>query len=130
VRGEDWFDRLESSPAWRLIGYGAIAGFSTRQPYAALVRNRHPRSKYLAHALICDPARGRVYELFRRTSDQAWLERTYAPVNEGLVDDAGKFGPEALVQSSASRTPFKPAAESGLVGALLNEVLTGRQRAR
>jgi hypothetical protein len=127
VDGEDWFDRLEASPAWRLIGYGAIVGFAEGQPYAAVVRNSQPRSKVRAHALICEPGKGRLHELFRRASDGAWLARVYAPVNAGVVDDIRKFGLEALLQASATRTPFAEVRDAeGIVDALLTRFASDR----
>jgi hypothetical protein len=124
VEGKEWIETLESSPAWRLIGYGAIVGFAERQPYAALVRNATARSKYLAHLLVCDPQKQCLHELFLRAADQRWLGRLYAPVDEGTIDDAGKFGPEALLQASASRTPFSEFAGEGIVRTLLGSIET------
>jgi hypothetical protein len=123
VEGEEWIEALESSPAWRLIGYGAVAGFRDRRPYAVLVRNSRPRSKYLAHLLICDPKALRVYELFHRATDRHWLGRTYSPVGEGTVDDAGTFGAEGLIQAGASRSAFEVISGSeGIVGDLLRQI--------
>jgi hypothetical protein len=123
VQGEDWFDELESSPAWRLIGYGAVAGFAQRQPYGVLVRNLHPRSKYLAHLVICDSRKGRLYELFRRSADRQWLVRSYSPVDAGIVDDARTYGSEGLLQAGADRSPLNEVvAGEGVVGALLTAI--------
>jgi hypothetical protein len=128
VEGDDWVEALESSPAWRLIGYGAIAGFRDRQPYAVLIRNSLARSNYLAHLLICEPKSHRVHELFQRAADRRWLARTYSPVEEGDVDDAGKFGAEGLLQAGASRSAFKEITsyDDGAVGRLLAEFVGER----
>jgi hypothetical protein len=127
VEGEEWIDALESSPAWRLIGYGAIVGFRDRHPYAVLVRNTMPRSKYLAHLLVCDPRARRLHELFQRSADRCWIGRLYSPVDEGMVDDVGKFGPEALLQASASRTPFAEVGDGeGIIKALLLRIESRR----
>src|SRR5215211_3188327 len=88
VEGEGWIEALEGSPAWRLIGYGAIVGFAERQPYAVLVRNTMSRSKHRAHLLGCDPQTRRLHELFQRSTDQHWLGRTFAPVDAAMVDEA------------------------------------------
>ena len=120
VEGQEWIESLENSPAWKLIGYGAVAGFRDRQPYAVLVRNSLPRSNHLAHLLICDPATHRLHELFLRAADRRWLSRQYRPVNEGDVDDAGKFGAEGLLQAGADRTSFEEVTGfDGVVGQLL-----------
>ena len=128
VEGQEWIESLENSPAWKLIGYGAVAGFRDRQPYAVLVRNSLPRSNHLAHLLVCDPATHRVHDLFLRAADQRWLARTYRAVDEGNVDDAGKFGAEGLLQAGADRTSFEEVTGyDGLVGRLLETI--GRERA-
>jgi hypothetical protein len=122
VEGNEWIEALESSPAWRLIGYGAVVGFRDRLPYAVLVRNSLSRSNYLAHLLVCDPKAHRLYELFRR-ADGSWVGRTYSPVTKGDVDDAGKFGAEGLLQAGASRSPFEVISSlDGLVGVLLKTI--------
>ncbi len=122
--------RLENSPAWRLIGYGAVAGFRDRQPYGVLVHNSLPRSNHLAHFLICEPAAHRLHELFLRAADRRWLSRTYKPVNEGDVDDAGKFGVEGLLQAGADRTSFKQVTTfEGIIGDLL-QAIQGEPAAR
>jgi hypothetical protein len=66
-----------------------------------------PRSNHLAHVLICDPAKHRLYELFQRVSDGAWLSRTYSPIAEGDIDDAGKFGVQGLIDAGASRSTLQ-----------------------
>jgi hypothetical protein len=130
IEGEDWIEALENSPAWRLIGYGAIAGFRDRQPYGVLVRNSLPRSNHLAHLLVCDPAAHRLYELFLRAADRRWLTRTYRRINEGDVDDARKFGAEGLLQAGADRTSFEELTSlEGVVGQLLETIEGGRTTA-
>jgi len=130
VEGDDWIEALENSPAWRLIGYGAVAGFRDRQPYGVLVRNSLPRSNHLAHFLICEPAAHRLHSLFLRAADRRWLSRTYKPVNEGDVDDAGKFGVEGLLQAGADRTSFKQVTTfEGIIGDLL-QAIQGEPAAR
>ena len=127
VEGEEWIEALENSPAWRLIGYGAIVGFRDREPYAVLVRNSLPRTRHLAHLLVCDPAAHRVHELFLRAADRRWLTRTYSAVNEGDVDDAGKFGAEGLLQAGADRTSFEEVSSfDGLVGRLVETINSER----
>lgn len=127
VEGQEWIESLENSPAWKLIGYGALAGFRDRQPYAVLVRNSLPRSNHLAHLLVCDPATHRLHELFLRAADRRWLVRTYRPVNEGDVDDAGKFGVEGLLQAGADRTSFREATDyEGVLGHLLEAIADKR----
>ena len=127
VEGEEWVDALESSPAWRIIGYGAVAGFRDRQPYAVLVRNTLPRSNYLAHLLVCDPTRRRLHELFLRAADRRWLARTYTSIDEGEVDDAGKFGAEGLLQAGADRTTFEEVNDfDGIAGRLLETIESER----
>jgi hypothetical protein len=123
VEGEDWIEALENSPAWRLIGYGAVVGFRDRQPYGVLVRNSLPRSKHLAHLLVCDPAAHSLHELFLRAADRRWLGRTYRSVNEGDVDDTGKFGAEGLLQAGADRTSFEEVTNfQGVVGGVLRTI--------
>ena len=120
VEGHDWIDSLESSSAWELIGYGAIVGFHDQQPYGVLVHNDAPRSNHLAHLVICDPAKHRLYELFQRAADHCWISRTYSPVTEGTVDDASKFGVQGILDAGTSRTPFAVVSDlSSLAGELL-----------
>jgi hypothetical protein len=128
--GEDWIEALENSPAWRLIGYGAVVGFRDRQPYGVLVRNSLPRSNYLAHLLICEPAAHRLHELFLRAGDRRWLRRTYRPVHEGDVDDAGKFGAEGLLQAGADRTSFEEITSFDSVAGELLQAIEGEAARR
>lgn len=129
AEGDEWIEALESSPAWRLIGYGAVAGFRDDQSYAVLVRNSLPRSTHLAHLLICEPAAHRLTELFLRATDHQWLARTYKPVSEGDIDAAGRFGVEGLLQAGVDRTSFAEVATlDGVVGSLL-ETIAARPKA-
>jgi hypothetical protein len=104
-----------------------VAGFRDRQPYAVLVRNSLPRSNHRAHLLVCDPTAHRLYELFLRAADRRWLSRTYGAVDEGNVDDAGKFGAEGLLEAGADRTSFAEVTGfDGLVGQLLETIESER----
>jgi hypothetical protein len=80
-----------------------------------------------AHLLICEPAARRLHELFLRSADRRWLGRTYKTVNEGDVDDAGKFGAEGLLQAGADRTSFEVITSlDSVVGRLLGTIESER----
>ena len=105
VVGNGWFDGLETSPAWRLAGYGAIAGFLTRTPYGTVVENGNRHCKDAAHLLLVEPEAHTVYEGMRRRSDGVWLVRTYKPVSRGDADRMLKINSEAL--RDAARSSFE-----------------------
>ena len=49
------------------------------------------------------------------------------PVNEGDVDDAGKFGVEGLLQAGADRTSFQEVTGyEGILGRLLQAIGSGQ----
>ena len=73
ARGEDWFDELIASPAWRLVGYGAIAAFPASTIYGVIVENANRHSAHAAHLLLVDPAAHTLYEGMQRRVDAAWL---------------------------------------------------------
>ncbi len=104
VVGEDWFDCLETSPAWRLAGYGAIAGFMTRTPYGVVVENSNRHCKESAHLVFVEPDSQTLYEGMRRRIDGVWLVRNYRPVSQGVADRMFKINSEALRE--AMRSPF------------------------
>ena len=56
IRGKEWFDALDLSPAWQLAGYAAIVSFRTSTPYAVLVENLNGRSNRTAHLVAVDPS--------------------------------------------------------------------------
>jgi hypothetical protein len=104
VRGADWYDEFDLSPAWRLAGYAALVSFSPPTPYAVVVENRNSHSNHTTHLIVVDPVNHILHESWRRRSDGAWLTRTYHPIAKGTVDRIYKIGVEAL--SDLSRSAF------------------------
>lgn len=96
VVGKGWFEKLETSPAWRLVGYGAIAAYRTETPYGIVVENENRRCKEAAHLLFVEPRAQILYEGMRRRIDGTWLVRTYRPVSQGAADRMFRINSEAL----------------------------------
>lgn len=115
----------EGSPAWDVIGYGAIAGLSDENPYGVGVENRGDSGWAIAHILVVNPAESRLYEAVRRRADRAWLWRYYAPVGLKLLEDAAKLGPTVL--SDAFREAFHETDLHGLPEPLASAARTVMQ---
>lgn len=96
VSGAEWFPNTVQSPAWKLAGYGAVAGFHGRQRYGILVRNRQKKTNVLAHAIVVDPATTSIHEAFERANG-TWTCRTYSPTTEGLVAKTAVTGPDSIL---------------------------------
>jgi hypothetical protein len=122
VAGKGTFREIDASPAWAVIGYGAIAGFQTQSPYAVIVRNTSTRGPHSDHAIAVDPARGVLFEAARRRTDGCWLARQYHPVREHQLDTAGRLGPQVLLDTCA-RSPFRETGVGGLTPSLLRDLL-------
>ena len=105
VTGQDWFDDTARSAAWRIAGYGAVAGYASASPYGAAIQNDNDRAPETEHLVLVEPSRNVVWEGIRRRTDGSWLLRTYSLVTEGLVAAAGRLGPEAL--ADCPRTPSR-----------------------
>lgn len=85
VSGSGWFASTTMSPAWRVVAYGAVAGFQQRQHYGTYVRNAKSDSTLAAHAVVVDPVAACIYEAFKRRGDGQWLVRRYWPVSQGKL---------------------------------------------
>jgi hypothetical protein len=98
VTGSDWFATTVVSPAWKIIGYGAIAGWQHRSCYGILVRNRQPKTPFDAHAVVVDPSTGSIHEAFRRVTRRQWVVRTYTHVSEGNARKTALMGPDSILE--------------------------------
>ena len=70
IRGKEWFDALDLSPAWQLAGYAAIVSFRQHSTYAVLVENLNGRSNRTAHLVAVDPSEHTLHEAWRRRMDR------------------------------------------------------------
>jgi hypothetical protein len=104
VAGAGRFNTTTLSPAWRVVGYGAIAGFAHRQRYGVHIRNKNADAPHAAHALVVDPAQKQLHEAFRRKTDGRWLMRTYSPVSEHKVAKTAEMGPDWLLDGDTDRS--------------------------
>ena len=106
VAGADWFASTVVSPAWKLVGYGSVAGWQTRSQYGAVIRNYQPNSPVDAHAVVVDPSSAVIYEAFRRSADKQWQLRTYRHVSEGYARKSGEMGPDSILDH-VGRSPYR-----------------------
>lgn len=95
--GSDWFPTTAVSPAWKIVGYGAIVGWQHRSCYGVLVRNRQPKTTFDAHAVVVNPSTGSIHEAFRRVTDTQWVARTYTHVSEGNARKTASMGPDSIL---------------------------------
>ncbi|MDX6452891.1 MAG: hypothetical protein QOH16_2940 [Gaiellaceae bacterium] len=105
VSGTGWFTSTTVSPAWPVVGYGAVAGFQQQTSYGVHARNTKVRTPTAAHAVVVDPIHGRIHEAFKRSSDGQWLMRTYAPTSQGRVEKTGNMGPDSILED-ATRSQY------------------------
>jgi hypothetical protein len=122
VGGSDWFDRLDESPAWRLAGYAAIAGFASGEPFGVVVRNERRGDAQLSHVVVVEPANHLAHELWQRRVDDAWLLRTYRQVQRGDMDDANRFGWIAVNELPVTSNLFKETSFDELPSAVRSVV--------
>ena len=106
VTGEDWFDDIASSAAWKLVGCGAIAGYARGERYGVVVRSQVKRAPYSEHVLVVDPRMRIIHEGARRKADGQVVVRTYKGATEELVRKAGQMGPNAI-DDDCTRSPFR-----------------------
>jgi hypothetical protein len=97
VSGSDWFTSTTLSPAWKLVGYGAIVGWQSRVCYGVIVVNQQPKTNIAAHAVVVDPTASTIHEAFRRAGDGRWLSRKYTGMTEGSARKTGAMGPDSIL---------------------------------
>lgn len=103
--GTGWFTTRPLAPTWPVIAYGAVAGFQQQMRYGVYAQNTKLQTPTAAHAVVVDPAHGRLFEAFKRSGDGQWLMCTYAPVTQGRVEKAGSMGPDWLLDD-ANRSQY------------------------
>jgi len=121
ISGSDWVPSTTQSSVWKLIGYGAVAGFQNRQRYGVLVRNRQPNAKLSAHAVVVDPRSATIHEAFKRAADGTWVARIYSSASEGRVRQTAQTGPDSILDD-CHRSPYADVdldADSPLIELLL-----------
>ena len=86
IVGEAEFEKRVDSPAWSMLAFEAPAGFEAMQPFGVIVMNS-AKSPLLTHLLVCIPDRHLLIEVFRRESDDVWVERSYSVFGRESVED-------------------------------------------
>jgi hypothetical protein len=121
----------EGSPAWDVVGFGAVAGLADEAPFGVGVDNTGGAGNFDKHVVVVVPTEKRLFEMVRRRTDRRWLIRSYTPIGKRELEEAGRLGPTVL--SETFRTPWEetevaalPAACGPTVEALLATVPTSR----